>query len=123
MQLMLDLVRALTGGPEWEQHSFPHGPQEVPCGRGIAVSDSVWNALELSKAGVRRPGTLYVSISLSLSDEIGEDGGREATIRAHHDFDCDGQVAISEMVGRYRQNQGFPTGWDPIRTSYASVAE
>jgi hypothetical protein len=118
----MHLIFAAVEDPAWEPGSFPYEPGQVPCGRGIQVSNGVWSEMQLGRSGLDRPKHLYGSHSLELGAFV--DGGRALTIRSQQDFDCDGVAATSEEEGIfYRGQYVLGGGWKAVRLSLAPLYE
>jgi hypothetical protein len=112
---IVDSIRALTEGDKWLPASFGPTP-DMRCG-GITVTDEMWKGTVLSKILTARPSKIYVSLSISVE-------GERATIRVTQDFDCDGKVGLTEVVGRFRKGQPMLAGgWIRLSTKTAEVDE
>lgn len=114
-----DAVFALVGG-SWTPESFGPVPIEVPCGRGVPVTDDLWSNSPLSQILKRRPTQLFVSLSV----EIPPTPGDVAAIRMHQNFDCNDTVGIMELVGEFRV--GVPVlagGWQLMSSKTPLLTE
>lgn len=97
-------------------------PSQVPCGRGVTVTDRLWRDSGLADLGVRRPDRLFVSLGLSVLERTPD--GDHLVIRSFQDFDCDGVVAFSEMEGIARVGQPvLGGGWNYRRNKFAPLDE
>lgn len=98
-KLLLGMFQALVipGPPDksWRPASFSREPAEVPCGRGEEVTERWWKESVLSRVVRDRPEKLYVSLALDISGDL-------ATVRIYQDFDCDGELGVTELSARFR---------------------
>lgn len=113
VELGLATMMALSERHDWQPTSFGPEPRTVPCASAVTVTDEYWHASVLSRVLTSRPDHLYVSLSLEIASD-----NKTATIRIHHDFDCDHIVGIKEYVGEFRRDlPAFAGGWKLIRST------
>lgn len=120
VQMITDAVFSVTDGARWMPVSFPRIPAEVPCGKGVALSDTIWTGSPLSQILAERPRDLYVSLTI----DIPPDPGNVMAIRVQQDFNCDQEVGVMEVVGEIRA--GVPAlagGWRLISSSVPPLDE
>jgi hypothetical protein len=118
--MVSDTVFALNGRGGWTPTSFSAVPPEVPCGKGLPLTDALWNNSPLSKILTTRPRELYVSLSV----DIPSDPGDVATIRAFQDFNCDHRIGVTEIVGQFHVGGlASVAGWRLMRTTVPQLDE
>jgi len=103
-----EAVFALAGLRSWSPRSFGPVPTDVPCGRGVPLTDDLWSHSPLSQILTTRPEQLYVSLAV----EIPPSPGNVATVHVYQDFNCDHVLGGIELVGEF--HPGLPLmagGW------------
>lgn len=117
--LVEDALFALIGKRAWTPRSFGPVPAEVPCGKGIPLTDELW-ATDLSQILTARPEKLFVSLGIEIPPYPGD----MAAIRVSQNFDCDETVGVMEIVGEF--HVGLPLlagGWTLVSSSVPSIEE
>ena len=114
--LISDTVFALAK-TSWTATSFGPEPRTPPCAPGVQWSDDEWERSTLSKIASAKPQTLYVSLKVTIA-------GDRATVEAFQDFNCDGKIGVTRLVGTFHQGRPLMAGgWHLIDGSYAHLDE
>jgi hypothetical protein len=113
-----DTVLALTGPSAWTPRSFGPIPAQVPCGKGVPVTDELWSP-PLSQILRTRPTALYVSLAVEIPPP-----GDMAAVRVSQDFNCDQKLGVTELVGEF--HTGLPLmrgGWKLVSSKVSTIDE
>ena len=109
VEIVFEAMLSITLRTDWTPTSFAMEPPEVPCGPGLSVDDTFWSTSVLREIYTKRPGRLYVALSMEIDSNV-------ATIRAYQDFDCDKTLGVQELKGEFRQ------GYDPMNGGWTLIS-